>query len=206
MNLAIETKRYILRFGQLLPVHPHNMVSLISNWFILSPTERSPNSCSVIAAQPTSKFHPPHPIFIQVDYMYKYIQTPSPHLYTGGLQAQVHITPLTPFLHGWTTCTSTYNPPHHIFYTGEVHLLPTTPLLKSPHLYTGALLVMYEHPSNPPYSAALHAGNTYTHLSKIVRKCDHLCKFVLHYTYFQWPRSSSKRAQKGLKGGDRSCC
>ena len=76
MNLAIETSRYILQFGQLLPVHPHNMVSLISNWFILSPTERSPNSCSVIAAQPTSKFHPPHPIFIQVDYMYKYIQTP----------------------------------------------------------------------------------------------------------------------------------
>ena len=87
------------------------MVScLISNWFILGPTERSLNSCSVIATQPTSL---PYPIFIQVDYKWAtwtYTNSPpqpmtgihgntttptnSTHLYTSGLQGGIPTTSL----------------------------------------------------------------------------------------------------------------
>ena len=91
------------------------MVSLISNWFILGPTERSLNSCSVIAAQPTSL---PHPIFIQMDmyyyssglrvsYMDIYKLTSSTH--DWNTWQYNHPNQLNPSLYEWTTSRYTYN-------------------------------------------------------------------------------------------------
>ena len=85
--------------------HLHDMVSLISNWFILGPTERSLNSCSVIATQPTSL---PYPIFIQVDYKWAtWRYKNSPH--DWNTWQYNHPNQLNPSLYEWTTSRYTYN-------------------------------------------------------------------------------------------------
>ena len=97
--------------------HLHDMVSLISNWFILGPTERSLNSCSVIAAQPTSL---PHPIFIQMDMYY----------YSSGLRVSyMDIYKLTSSTHDWNTWQY-YHPNQltHLYTSGLQVGIPTTSL------------------------------------------------------------------------------
>ena len=135
----------------------------------------------MIAAQPTSKSHPPHPIFIRTTW------TTCTHNLTYS--------PLTPSLYRWTTCT---------------YILTYTPLPKSPHLCRGGPHVqvhtspphpvqyMNVHPSNPPYSAALHAFKHQRESENVT-----ICKFVVPYTYLQWPRSCFGGSQIGLKKGSK---
>ena len=164
--------------------HLHDMVSLISNWFILGPTERSLNSCSVIATQPTSL---PYPIFIQVDYKWAtwtYTNSP-PQPMTG--------------IHGNTTTPTNST---HLYTSGLQVGIPTTSLCTplNPSMFSCIAFM--------PKKCGLENKKKYffmRHNPSIPAMSPNVPFFPS--TYLKWPRSCSKRSQTGLKGGsDRSHC